>query len=87
MSPSPIVLCLACESGELRPGPLLVRCSGCGYALSRDLFLTLRRIKALPEAKPACRCGHPGTRRLPGGVLECPACGKEGAQREAPRKA
>ena len=88
MTPNPIVLCPACESGELRPGPLLVRCSGCRYSLSRDLFLTLRRIRALPEAEPACRCGHPETRCLPGGVLRCPACGEEeGARREAPRKA
>jgi predicted short-subunit dehydrogenase-like oxidoreductase (DUF2520 family) len=89
MTPNPIVFCPACESGELRPGPLVVRCSGCDYALSRDLFLALRRIRALPEAEhPACRCGHPETRRLPGGVLGCPVCGEEeGAQREAPRKA
>jgi hypothetical protein len=78
--------CPACEAGELRPGPLLVRCSGCGYALGRDLFLALRKIRALPQAEPACRCGHPETRR-PGGALGCPACGKQGAQREAPRKA
>ena len=81
------VACPACGSGELRPGPLLVRCSGCGYALRRDMFLNLRRIRALPQAEPACRCGHSETRRLPGGVLGCPACGEEGAQREAPRKA
>ena len=84
MTPNPIVLCPACESGELRPGPLVVRCSGCGYALSRDLFLALHRIRALPEAKLACRCGHPETHRLPGGVLGCPACRKEeGVRREA----
>ena len=87
MTSNPIISCLACESGELRPGPLLVRCSNCDYALSRNLFLTLRRIRALPEAEPTCRCGHPETRRLPGGLLGCPACGEEGAQREAPRKA
>ena len=50
MTPNPIVSCPACETGELRPGPLLVRCSGCDYALSRVHFLTLRRIRALPEA-------------------------------------
>ena len=55
MTPSPIVLCPACESGELRPGPFLVRCSGCDYALSRDLFLVLRQITALPEADAARR--------------------------------
>ena len=87
MSPNPLSSCPACESGELRPGPLLVRCSGCGYALSRDLYLSLRRIRALLEVEPACRCGHPATRRLPGGVPGCPACGEEGAQREPPRKA
>jgi hypothetical protein len=55
MTPNPLVLCPACESGELRPGPFLVqvRCSGCDYALSRDLFLVLRQIRALPEAEPA----------------------------------
>ena len=82
-----IVLCPACESGELRPGPCLVRCSGCDYALSRDLFLTLRRIRALPEAEPACRCGHPETRRLPSGKLGCGACAEKGAQGRAPRRA
>jgi hypothetical protein len=87
MTPNPIVFCPACESGGLRPGPMLVRCSGCDYVLSRDLFLTLRRIRALPEVEPACRCGHPATRRLPGGVPGCPACGEESAQRESPRKA
>jgi hypothetical protein len=87
MNPDPIILCPACESGELRPGPLLVRCLGCGYALSRDLFLTLRRIRSLPEADPACPCRHRETRRFPGGVLGCPVCGEEGARREAARKA
>ena len=47
--------CPACEAGELRPDPFLVRCSGCGCVLSRDLFLTLRQIRALPEA-----CGGEG---------------------------
>ena len=55
MTPSPIVLCPACESGELRPGPLLALCSSCDYALSRDLFLALRQTTALPEADPARR--------------------------------
>ena len=54
MMPDPIV-CPACESGELRPGPILVRCSVCDYVLSRDLFSTLRQIRALPEAEPAWR--------------------------------
>lgn len=49
------LLCPACETGELRPDPFLVRCSGCEYALSRDLFLTLRRIRALPEAPALMR--------------------------------
>ena len=53
MTPNPHVLCPSCESGELRPGPLLVRCSGCDYALSRDLFLALRWVRTLPEAEPA----------------------------------
>ncbi len=51
MTPNPIVSCPACETGELRPDPLLVHCSGCDYALNRDLVLTLRRIRALPEAE------------------------------------
>ena len=79
MSPNPVVSCPACETGELRPGPLLVYCSGCDYALSRDLYLTLRRIRALPEAEPAGRCARPGTRRLPGGVSESPPCAGESA--------
>lgn len=86
MVPNPTVSCPACEAGELRPGPLLVHCSGCGYALSRDLFLTLRRIRALPEAGPAGRHVRPGTRRLPGGTPESPPRAGEGAQREASQK-
>ncbi len=34
-------VCPACEIGELRPDLFLVRCSECGYALSREFFLTL----------------------------------------------
>ena len=84
MTPNPLSTCPACGSGELRPGPLLVRCSGCDYALSRDLFLALRRIRALPEAERlACRCGQPETRRLPSGEQRCPACGEKGARQEA----
>ena len=49
MTVRPIVSCPACGSGELCPDPFLVRCSGCDYALSRDLFLVLRQIRALPE--------------------------------------
>jgi hypothetical protein len=86
MNPDLIVLCPACESGELRPGPLLVRCSDCGYAVSRDLYLDLRRLRALPEAEPAGRCARPGTRCLPGGAPESPPYAGEGAQREAPKK-
>ena len=63
MTPNQIVLCPACESGELRPGPLLVCCSGCGYALSRDLFLALRRIRALPEAARSPKEGAKGARK------------------------
>lgn len=48
-------LCPDCETGELRPNPFLVRCSGCGYALSRELFVTLCQIRALPEAWAAPR--------------------------------
>ena len=63
MTPNPIVPCPACESGELRPGPMLVRCPGCGYALSRDLFLALRRIRALPEAARSPKEGAKGARK------------------------
>jgi hypothetical protein len=58
---------------------MLVRCSGCGYSLSRDLFLALRWIRTLPEAEPAYQCDHPQTRRLPGGVPGYAACAEEGA--------
>jgi hypothetical protein len=40
--------CPVCETGELRPNPFLVRCSGCGYAISRDMFRTLRQVRSLP---------------------------------------
>lgn len=86
MTPSPIVLCPACKTGELCPGPLLVRCSGCGYALNRDLFLLLCRIRALPESEPADRCVRPGARRLPGGAPEVPPRAGEAARREASKK-
>jgi transposase-like protein len=62
MTPDPIYSCPACESGELRPGPFLVLCSSCDYALSRDHLLVLRQIRALPEAQPARQrvAEHPG---------------------------
>ena len=62
MTPDPIVSWPACESDELHPGPLLALCSSCDYALSRDLFLVLRQIRALPEAEPARQrvAEHPG---------------------------
>lgn len=47
------IICPVCGIGELRPDPFLVRCSGCDYVLSRNLFLVLRQIRALPEAEPA----------------------------------
>ena len=59
------LVCPACETGELRPNPFLVRCSGCGYALSRELFLTLGQIRALPEARDA-RTGRGGESRKGG---------------------
>lgn len=63
------LLCPACETGELRPDPFLVRCSRCEYALSRDLFLTLRRIRTLPEAPdPFMRRDHPPDSE--GGLME-----------------
>ncbi len=70
MTSNPIITCLACESGELRPGPLLVRCSGCGYGLSRDLFLTLRfEERELAAFEDVGESGQPVTRRF------CPKCG------------
>ena len=79
------IVCPACEGGELRPDPFLVRCSCCEYALSRDLYKTLRQIRALPEAIGELarrRCGHPQTRRPPGGSFHCPACGAQTTGRE-----
>lgn len=61
------VVCLACGSGELRPDPFLVRCSGCDYVLSRDLFLLLRRIRELPETETARRGGTERSARDEGG--------------------
>lgn len=43
-------ICPFCGIGELRPDPFLVRCSGCEGAMSRELFVTLRQIGALPES-------------------------------------
>lgn len=39
-----LVLCLRCESDELRAiNPFLFRCVGCGFTLSRSFFFTLRQ--------------------------------------------
>ena len=40
---------------------------------------TLKQIIALPDTVGShpCECSHPQMRRLPDGVLRCPACGSE----------
>ncbi|MDQ3508999.1 MAG: hypothetical protein M3494_13470 [Actinomycetota bacterium] len=55
------------------------RCDSCGCFIGEGTLETLREISSLPETLGlhACECGHPEMRRLPGGILHCPACGAE----------
>ncbi len=74
------IICPFCESGELVPvGPGFARCGSCGLPLLGSALETLREIVVLPDALGAhpCECGHPEMRRLPDGVLHCPACRAE----------
>jgi uncharacterized Zn finger protein (UPF0148 family) len=43
------------------------------------MLVALREIATLPDTmgSHACECGHPEMRRLPDGVIHCPACGCE----------
>lgn len=74
------MVCPLCESDEVRYDKQSVaRCSGCNRTLDGAVLETLKQIVALPEtfgSRP-CECGHPEMRRLPDGVLRCPACGSE----------
>lgn len=74
-------VCPACGSGELRrhESGLLASCDSCRRAFDSPILRTLAQIVALPDAlgKHACECGHPEMRRLPDGVLHCPACSSE----------
>jgi len=74
------LICPLCESGELRFADRnAARCLDCGYTAWGAVLETLVQIITLPDAlgHHACECGHPEMRRLPGGVLHCPACGSE----------
>jgi len=80
-SRSDTIVCPACARGELlSQGPAgLAGCDSCGRSVDGAVLDTLRQIVALPEALGghACECGHPEMRRLPEGVLSCPACRSE----------
>jgi ribosomal protein L37AE/L43A len=74
------MVCPLCESDGVRyDKQRVVRCSGCNRTLDGSVLETLKQIIALPDIvgfRP-CECGHPEMRRLPDGVLRCPACGSE----------
>jgi ribosomal protein L37AE/L43A len=80
-SGSHTIICPLCEAGELRSGGHNgVQCPVCGYGPSHRVLGALQQIITLPDAlgRHACEeCGHPEMRRLPDGVLHCPACGSE----------
>jgi ribosomal protein L37AE/L43A len=74
------ITCPFCESGELVSlGSGFSRCNSCGLPLLGSALQTLQEIVGLPDALGAhlCECGHPEMRRLPDGILHCPACGSE----------
>src|SRR5215207_4862905 len=75
-----LVLCPLCEEGELRAdGNMSARCDSCVRVVEGAVIRALEQIAGLPDTlgKHACECGHPEMRRLPDGVLHCPACGAE----------
>ena len=76
------IVCPMCGAGELRPREFhldKVGCASCGFSVEGAVPRTLERIATLPDAvgAHACECGHPEMRKLPDGVLHCPACGSE----------
>jgi ribosomal protein L37AE/L43A len=74
------MVCPLCESDGVRYDKQSVpRCSGCNRTLDGAVMETLKQIIALPDTVGShpCECGHPQMRRLPDGVLRCPACGSE----------
>jgi ribosomal protein L37AE/L43A len=74
------IVCPFCESGELVSlGPGFARCGSCRMPLLGSALETLRDIVGLPDALGIhpCECGHPEMRKLPDGVLHCPACRSE----------
>lgn len=83
MSSPDHIVCPACESGMLRPRShslLVADCEGCGQALDRTFFRTLKQIATLGEAlgEHACEeCGHPEVFRMSDSVFACPACRSE----------
>src|SRR5688572_30846266 len=86
------IICPFCESGLLvSRGPGFARCDSCGLPLLGSALESLRDIGDLPDALGvhACECGHAEMRRLPDGVLHCPACASErlpiGSQAADPR--
>lgn len=75
-----LIVCPWCEAGRLlAEGSSAARCGDCGYAISGQLFRTLREATTLPEVvgRHACECGYPEMRLLPDGVYWCPACRAE----------
>lgn len=74
------IICPFCERGQLlQVGPGFARCGSCALPLLGSALETLADIVGLPDALGAhpCECGHPEMRRLPDGVLHCPACRSE----------
>ena len=74
------MVCPLCESDELKSDERSVACcTGCGHTLEKAVLEALKQIVTLPDALGSrpCECDHPEMRRLPDGVLRCPACGSE----------
>ena len=74
------MVCPLCESDGVRYDQQSIsHCSGCNRTLDGAVMETLKQIIALPDTVGShpCECGHPQMRRLPDGVLRCPACGSE----------
>lgn len=75
------IVCPRCEVGalEVEEQDGTSRCGFCHRATSLEVYESLARIAALPDAvgTHACECGHPEMRLLPDGVFWCPSCGSE----------
>ena len=80
VSRAKFLICPLCGSGELRRiSRDRARCGSCCGSVHGWTLELLSQVAALPDAlgRHACECGHPEMRRLPDGVVHCPAYGSE----------